>query len=37
LRNYSGFLGMMIFLYDLALSIDHGILALQWMILYLSG
>ena len=27
----------MIFLYDLCLSIDHGILALQWVILFLSG
>ena len=28
---------MMIFLYDLVLSVDHGILALQWVILFLSG
>ena len=28
---------MMIFLYDLVLSEDHGILALQWLILFLSG
>ena len=27
---------MMIFLYDLVLSVDHGILALQWVILFLS-
>ena len=28
---------MLIFLYDLVLSVDHGILALQWVILFLSG